>query len=110
MKRLLVDRFNLEVYAFVFDFNEKVNDKKLMDRALAKVDESDVVIVELSNRSVGVGIEAGYAKAKGKPVVYLHKKGTEIKQTMNGIADVVITYEDTKNLINQLSDLDMLQG
>ncbi len=110
LKSYLEEEFDLKVYAFVFDFTDKVDDKELMDEALAKIDESDLVIVELSNKSVGIGIEAGYAKARGKPVIYLHKKGTELKQTMNGIAEVVITYEDVEDLLNQMSTLELLQG
>lgn len=103
-------KFELEVYAFVFDFNEKVDDKELMDQALAKIEESDVLIVELSHKSIGVGIEAGYAKAKGIPIIYIHRKDTEIKQVMNGIAELVITYEDVEDVIAQIAELDMLRG
>jgi nucleoside 2-deoxyribosyltransferase len=109
LENFLKDR-GFTVCAFVFDFTVKVEDKELMDKALAKIDESDLIIVELSNKSVGIGIEAGYAKAKGKPIIYLHKKGTDLKQTMNGIAEVVITYEEKEDLINQLSTLKLLQG
>lgn len=110
LKKLLEERFNLEVYAFVFDYEDDVDDKKLMDDALKKVNESDILIVELSNKSVGVGIEAGYAKAKGKSIIYIHKLGAELKQTMSGIADVVIAYENTNDLIEQISTIKLLQG
>ena len=110
IKRLMEDKFGLEVYAFVFDYNDTADDNKLMNDALSKVNESDMLIVELSNKSVGVGIEAGYAKAKGKPIIYLHKQETELKQTMNGIADEVVTYENTENLLEQLSTLKLLQS
>lgn len=110
LKDFLQAKFDLEVYAFVFDFNQKVDDRELMDQALAKIDESDVLMVELSHKSIGVGIEAGYAKAKGIPILYLHRKGTEIKQVMNGIAELVITYEDVDDVIAQIAELDMLRG
>jgi nucleoside 2-deoxyribosyltransferase len=110
LKKLLEDKFNLEVYAFVFDYKDNVDDKKLMRDALQKVDEADCLIVELSNKSLGIGIEAGYANAKGKPIIYLNKRGTELKQTMKGIADVVITYEKEEDLLNQISNLELLQS
>lgn len=105
LKKTLEKKFKFEVYAFVFDYTKKVDDKKLMDEALKKVDEADLVLVELSNKSVGVGIEAGYAKAKGIPIIYLHKKGTKLKQAMNGISDAVITYVTTGDLIERISQL-----
>lgn len=109
LKNFLEKKYNLEVYAFVFDFTDKVDDKKLMEEALSKIDSSDILMVELSNMSVGVGIEAGYAKAKGIPIIYLHKNGTDIKQVMNGISEKVITYTEAEDLINQLSTLKLLQ-
>ena len=98
------------MYAFVFDFIDTVDDTTLMDESLKKIDESDYVIVELSNKSVGIGIEAGYAKAKNKPIIYLHKKGSDMKQAMNGISDIVITYEDIEDLAMQVSKLNLFQG
>jgi len=110
LKKFLNEKYSLEVYAFVFDFTDKVDDKELMNRALAQIDEADLVMVELSNKSIGVGIEAGYAKAKGKPIIYLHQEGTEIKQAMNGIAELVITYQSVEDLIKQISNLEILRG
>ena len=110
LKSVLENKFNLEVYAFVFDFIDTVDDTTLMDESLKKIDESDYVIVELSNKSVGIGIEAGYAKAKNKPIIYLHKKGSDMKQAMNGISDIVITYEDIEDLTMQVSKLNLFQG
>lgn len=110
VKKLLEEKFGYEVYAFVFDYKEKVDDKKLMKDALDKVNESDLIIIELSHKSVGVGIEAGYAKAKGKPIIYLHNKSADLKQTMNGIADAVVEYTDTDDLIKKLTLLELLLG
>jgi len=100
LKEFLDKAYKVSLYSFVFDFKGKVNDKELMALALQKVDESDLVLVELSNKSVGVGIEAGYAKARGKTIIYLHKTGTNIKQAMNGIADHVVEYEQVEDVIN----------
>jgi len=102
LKVFLQTKFKCEVYAFVFDFNEKVDDKELMDEALAHVSDSDLLIVELSRNSVGIGIEAGYAKAKGIPIIYLHHNGTDAKQVMNGISEMVIAYDTVEDVIGQL--------
>lgn len=105
LKNFLQEALGYQIYAFVFDFTDTLTDKEIMREAFSRIDQADIVIAELSYKSVGVGIEAGYAKAKGKPVIYLHRKGTDLKQTMNGIADSVISYEDENNLIEQLARL-----
>lgn len=110
LKNFLELQYGSAVYAFVFDFNEKVTDKELMDQALARVGESDLLIVELSHNSIGIGIEAGYAKAKDIPILYLHRNGTEVKQVMNGIADLVISYETVDDVIEQITHIEVLNN
>lgn len=95
----LSSELDMQVYSFVFDSPEQVDDRSLMKHALEEIDRSDFIVVELSYNSVGVGIEAGYAKAKGKPVIYLLKKGKEKVQTMNGIADYVVEYTAVSDVI-----------
>jgi nucleoside 2-deoxyribosyltransferase len=102
LKRFLKEKYGIDFYAFVFEFTKKVDDKTLMRESLSKIDNADMMLVDLSKNSVGVGIEAGYGKAKGKPIIYLLKKGIQIKQTMNGIADEIIEYESAKDVIEKL--------
>lgn len=72
---------------------------ELMERTFAEIDQADMVILEMSEKGVGLGIEAGYAVAKGKPLVVLIKEGGELSGTMKGIADVVITYEKPEEIV-----------
>ena len=64
----------------------------LMQAAFEEIDKSDFVILEMSEKGVGLGIEAGYAVARKKPLIVLIKQGLELSNTMQGIADVVISY------------------
>jgi len=91
---------NIEMYAFVFDYKNIVDDRTLMKAALKEIDSSDLILVELSKKSVGVGVEAGYAKAKGKKIGYLYKKGSDLQQTINGIADYIIPYDSIEDVIS----------
>ncbi len=73
--------------------------QELMERTFAEIDQSDIVILEMSEKGVGLGIEAGYAVAKGKQLVVLIKEGCKLSGTMEGIADVVITYERPEEIV-----------
>ena len=75
-----------------------------MKSALKKIDESNLLIAELSYKSIGVGLEAGYAKAKGKKIIYIHQAGTELSTTVNGISDVRIKYNNISDLLTQLKN------
>jgi len=72
--------------------------KKLMGLAFRAIDECDFVLVELTEKGYGTGIEAGYAYAKGKPVITIAKKGSDISNTLRGISAKVIEYKNIKEL------------
>ena len=74
---------------------KKFSPKDLMDLSFKITEESDLLLVEFSEKGVGLGIEAGYAFAKGIPIVVIAKKGSEISNTMAGIAKKIIFYENT---------------
>lgn len=50
------------------------------------------MVLEMSEKGVGLGIEAGYAVATNKPLIVLIRHDLELSNTLQGIADAVITY------------------
>ena len=73
----------------------------LMERSFREIAASDIVVVDLTEKGVGVGIEVGYATAKGIPVVTIARTGSSISETLRGISREVFTY-------NQYDDLGSL--
>jgi len=73
----------------------------LMERTLREIDASDVVVVDLTEKGVGVGIEVGYAAAKNMPIITIAGTGSPISETLRGISREVFEY-------NQYDDLDSL--
>ena len=71
---------------------------ELMRLSLAAIDSSDLVVVELSEKGVGVGIEAGYAFARQIPVVTLARQGADISDTLRGISTQVLAYANWTEL------------
>ena len=76
----------------------RLSAKELMCRTFEEIDKSDLVILEMSEKGVGLGIEAGYAVAKGKPVIVFISERQELSGTMQGIADTVITYNHPQDI------------
>ena len=74
----------------------------MMKEALKRLDECDLLIAETSDKAIGIGVEAGYAKAKGIPVIYLRREDAEHSTTVAGISDVQIIYHDINDLSDQL--------
>ncbi len=85
---------DVENYQKVFD-----NPKKLMKKALKEIKKSDFLLIDMSDKPTGRAIEAGMAYTLGKKVVVIMKQGTQIKDTVRGIANIIIEY----NLIEDIT-------
>ncbi len=78
-------------------------EQELMQKSLQMLKASDACLVEISEKGVGVGLEAGYAHAIGIPIIVVAKRGTDIPETLSGIAQEILFYETFDDLI-QLRD------
>ena len=76
----------------------QLSSQELMKITFDEIDKSDFVILEMTEKGVGLGIEAGYAIAKGKPVIVLTKEVQKLSNTMQGIANVVIQYSQPEEI------------
>lgn len=79
---------------------------ELMRRTFAALDDCEALAVELSEKGVGLGIEAGYAHARGLPVFTLLPAGADLSPTLEAISAAVLrytTYADLSALTRKLS-------
>lgn len=96
----------IELLSFVDNYNFKENEEKeMMKTAFLEIDKSDFLIAELTTKSIGVGIEIGYAYAKGKPIIYLHKKDSEYSTTASGSSTHHIEYENETDLTELMKNI-----
>lgn len=106
---LIVETLNsFDISSFVFVDNYKFNtsqEKQMMLQAMKDIENCDILIAETSEKGIGIGIEVGYAKAKGKIVVYLRQQGAEHSTTVSGISDFQIIYLNNKDLKIKLIDI-----
>ncbi len=102
----LFNKNNIELFVFVdkYDFNAN-QEKEMMKVAFEEIDSSDFLIAELTTKSIGVGIEIGYAFAKEKPIFYLRKKDSEYSTTASGCSIYAIDYENELDLCNVMEKL-----
>jgi nucleoside 2-deoxyribosyltransferase len=74
IEQTLLD-YNMSLNVFV-DRHQFTSDqeKDMMNIAFKEIDDAEILIVELTNKAISVGVEVGYAKAKNKPIIYLKRK------------------------------------
>ncbi len=95
----ILKKFQIELLVFVQTYNFKENQEyEMMRTAFNEIDSSDLLIAELTTKSVGVGIEIGYAYSCNKPIFYLRKKDSFFESTAYGCATKYIEYNNLKDL------------
>lgn len=71
---------------------------ELMRLSFAAIAAADVVLVDLTEKGVGLGMEAGYAHAYGISVVTIAPVGADISETLRGITTHLFFYRDYSEL------------
>ena len=103
IKRVL-STFGISLFVFVDVYHfAPEQEKEMMQQAFADIDSADLLIAEVSEKAIGVGIEIGYAAARQKPVIYLRNSQAEHSTTAAGSAGYVVSYATTEDLIQQLT-------
>lgn len=105
LSKIIEDSTDYKTFIFFRDAQNwgkiKMDIKEVVEKALKGVEECDAIIVEASEKANGMYFEVGYAKALGKKIIIIYKKGTEVKFLV-ATADVSIEYEDFDDLREQL--------
>ena len=71
---------------------------ELMTRTFEEIRNCDLLVLDISVKGVGLGIEAGYAHAIGKPIVVIARAGSDIPATLLGIVISWCYYETHQDL------------
>jgi 2'-deoxynucleoside 5'-phosphate N-hydrolase len=99
---LVAKKVNVELKTIFVDYEKEGENKfslnELMLMTFEAIKNNDCLIVELSEKGVGLGIEAGYAFSKNKPVYVIAKKGSDISDTLSGISKEIFFYETVVDL------------
>ncbi len=77
----------------------------LMQKSFEAIAASALVVVDLSEKGVGVGIEAGYAHALHIPIVVVASAGSPISETLRGIAAQIAFYRCPQDLMQFFAEV-----
>lgn len=85
------------IHPKVFDLEKEFTDEQIYDRDILWLNECDCVVAEVSNPSLGVGYEIGYALDLEKSVLCLYHKNVFLSRMLTGNHRPglrVVSYED----------------
>ncbi|KKR08065.1 MAG: Nucleoside 2-deoxyribosyltransferase [Parcubacteria group bacterium GW2011_GWC2_39_14] len=98
----IVRSAGFEDFSFIRDienYQKIFNDpKELMQLAKEEIQKCDALLIDTTDKPTGRSIEAGIAYALGKKVIVVMKRGTQIKDTTRGIADLVVEYDELEDI------------
>ncbi|MFC1780409.1 nucleoside 2-deoxyribosyltransferase [Patescibacteria group bacterium] len=104
-----LEKAGIETLCFVRDVEEyskkQFKSRELMKKAFKTIDSCDLLIIDLTEKGVGLGIEAGYAYAKEIPIITIAKKGSDISETLRGISKVIIFYTKPEDIVKELMNV-----
>ena len=99
-------KHEVDLLVFVDRYNFKAGEEKeLMTTTFKEIDRSEFLIVELTKKAIGVGVEVGYAFAKRKPIIYIKRKEAKHSTTVDGCSDFIIEYENEFHLSEEIDKL-----
>lgn len=86
-------KHQIHLFIFVDQYRFSPQEQhQMMQQAFRDIADADLLIAEVSEKAIGVGIEIGYAAALQKPVICLRHAGAEHSTTASGTATHSLTY------------------
>jgi nucleoside 2-deoxyribosyltransferase len=67
---------------------------ELMKQTFEQIASCDLLLVETTVSGTGMGVEAGYAYAKGIPIITVAKDKVDIPVTLQGISSYLYSYKN----------------
>jgi nucleoside 2-deoxyribosyltransferase len=74
--------------------------RDIYNRDVNWIQESDLLVAEVSTPSHGVGYEIGYALDLNKPVLCLYQKGIVVSKMISGNPHPLLTVVEYQNMIH----------
>lgn len=101
--RELLSAHQIELFVFVDQYQfAPEEEQSMMQQAFRDISGSDLLLAEVSEKAIGVGIEIGYAAALGKPIIYLRHALAEHSTTAAGTAGYSLIYAHTSEIAGLL--------
>lgn len=92
------------IFVDAYHFSSE-EESTMMNQVITDISNSSLLIAETSEKGIGIGVEVGYAKALGKPIIYLRQHNKPHSTTVSGISDYHVIYTDNDDLNQQLSNI-----
>ncbi len=95
---------NITVFVFARNVQNygpcKLSGKEVMDIAFEEIKRSDAFVIDASELSIGIGVEAGVAYSNDIPVFVIAQKDAYVSESIKGIAKDCFRYDVPEDILN----------
>jgi len=100
-----IRKSGFEDYCFIRDEKTFADEYEMMRKAKEKIEKCEALLMDYDGPTHGRMIELGIAYAINKKIVIITKKWTHIKDTIRGVSDSIIEYENIEDIIKPMVKL-----
>jgi 2'-deoxynucleoside 5'-phosphate N-hydrolase len=79
-------------------------EQEMMRQAFAAIDACSLLIAETTHKAIGIGVEAGFARGKNIPAIYVRRRDAPHSTTVAGASQYQVIYDDAADLERQLTE------
>ena len=95
---------NIETFIFAKNVQNygpcKMSGNEVMKLAFDTIKSSDIFIIDASELSIGIGVEAGVAYSSGIPIYLIANKNSYVSESIKGISKKVFLYNSPEEIKN----------
>lgn len=95
---------NIETFVFARNIQHykpcTMSGKEVMKIAFDTIKDSDIFIIDASELSIGIGVEAGVAYFSGIPIYLIANKNSYVSESIKGISKDIFLYNHPKEIEN----------
>lgn len=95
---------NIETFIFAKNVQNygpcKMSGNEVMKLAFDTIKSSDIFIIDASELSIGIGVEAGVAYSSGIPIYLIANKNSYVSESIKGISKKVFLYNNPEEIKN----------
>jgi nucleoside 2-deoxyribosyltransferase len=92
----------IDIFVFARDVQHykscDLSPQEIMKRAFREIKSSDIFIIDASELSIGIGVEAGVAYSSSIPVYLIAQKDAEVSNSIKGISKKSCFYTSPEDL------------
>lgn len=100
----LLENNGVKVFVFARDIQNykkcKLSPQEIMKIAFDEIKSSDIILVDASELSIGVGIEVGFAYSKNIPIYLIANNKAYVSNSIKGVSQKSVFYNDISEILS----------